>query len=66
LVTSPSHTRRAAATFRKAGLEVTPVASEVTRYDLLDPVSVGDRLAIFRDWIYETAAILTYRLRGRM
>ena len=66
LVTSASHTRRAAATFRAVGFEVTVVPAATTQYDLAEPASVGDRLTIFRDWVYETNATLYYRLRGRL
>ncbi len=66
LVTSPSHTRRAATVFRAAGLDVRTVASAVSRYDLASPRKVSDRLAIFRDWVYETTAWAFYRWKGRL
>lgn len=66
LVTSPSHTRRAGAVFEAAGLQVRVVPSQVTRYDLAKPTRVSDRLAIFRDWVYESSAWLYYRLTDKL
>jgi uncharacterized SAM-binding protein YcdF (DUF218 family) len=66
LVTSPTHTKRARATFLKAGLSVLVQPCEEHMFDLNDLHGPGDRLAAFREWLYETAGWQMYRLRGRL
>jgi len=64
LVTSPMHTRRACATFERAGFRVHCVASgeglAVTRH----PVTSLDRLAAFREYVYERLGMVEYRAKG--
>jgi uncharacterized SAM-binding protein YcdF (DUF218 family) len=64
VVTSPLHTRRACATFEEVGFAVTcvPAVSRVYSVDAADDGS--DRLALFREWLYERAAWAEYRARG--
>jgi len=64
LVTDPTHTRRAAATFEKVGLEVISVPSAWRRYDPRGPMSPGNRLEAFREWVYEITGVLVYRRNG--
>ncbi len=64
LVTSPTHSRRALATFQKAGLDAIPEPCRETRYDLEDPVLPQDRLNAFADAIHEIVGLRVYRLRG--
>jgi uncharacterized SAM-binding protein YcdF (DUF218 family) len=64
LVTSPTHTRRAAATFEKTGLRVRVLPSAETEYDLRRLDTPGDRIPAFHDWIKETVGWNVYRRRG--
>jgi uncharacterized SAM-binding protein YcdF (DUF218 family) len=64
VVTSPMHTRRACAVFEGVGFEVHCVAARemvaVTRH----PATPGDRLAAFRDYLYERLGMVKYRAKG--
>lgn len=63
LVTSPLHTRRASATFRRADVEVvSSPAGEVEFDDRL--VRPADRLGAFGKLAYESLASVYYLLRG--
>lgn len=64
VVTSPSHTRRACATFERAGLRVTcvPAATRNVSWGALE--SVSDRLRAAADVAYEAVATVVYRRRG--
>ena len=64
LVTSPLHTRRACATFERAGVAVqcTPSASSDIAVHALD--TPNDRLAAFAMWLHESVGLLVYGLRG--
>lgn len=64
LVTSPSHSRRAAAAFRRQGLEVVMVPSEPTDYDAADPRDSYSRRRMFAHWLYEVTALVIYQVRG--
>jgi uncharacterized SAM-binding protein YcdF (DUF218 family) len=66
LVTSPTHTKRARATFLKAGLAVLVQPCDEHQFDLNTLPRPGDRLAAFRDWLYETSGWHLYHLRGRL
>jgi uncharacterized SAM-binding protein YcdF (DUF218 family) len=66
LVTSPSHSRRAAATFEKAGLRVLSAPCEPLNYDLPTLSTPDDRMWAFRDWLYETVGWYWYRMQGRL
>lgn len=69
LVTSPIHSARAAATFRKAGIDVVSVPS-VERVMLLgdgydSAAATGqDRISACNQWLREILATVQYRLRG--
>ncbi len=64
LVTDPTHTRRAAATFERAGIRVLaqPSGGQVSVVGI--PRTPEARLDVFRDWLYETAGWELYRWRG--
>lgn len=64
VVTSPLHTRRACATFENVGFDVTCVSAVSRAYSVNAADTGPDRLALFREWIYERTAWLEYRLRG--
>ncbi|HET6385182.1 MAG TPA: YdcF family protein [Armatimonadota bacterium] len=63
LVTNPSHTRRATATFRRAGLNVVPCPSRESRYNL-DRGSCKDLKRAVLDLLHEEIGWWVYRLRG--
>lgn len=64
LVTSPLHTSRACATFEAVGFTVTCVPAIWREYGVTHPDGRRERLALFRDWLYERAAAVEYRMRG--
>jgi uncharacterized SAM-binding protein YcdF (DUF218 family) len=64
VVTSPMHTRRACATFEGVGLDVVCVAAAERRDVTWHPVSPMDRLASFRDYLYERLGMVKYRAKG--
>lgn len=67
LVTSPAHTRRACATFERAGLPVvcTPAPARDASWGGPRPLrSAGDRLRTAGQWLYETLGWIAYRARG--
>jgi uncharacterized SAM-binding protein YcdF (DUF218 family) len=64
LVTSPTHTLRAAATFEKQGLTVLCSPSVETRFDLETLATADDRLRGFSPVLHERLGLLLYRLRG--
>jgi uncharacterized SAM-binding protein YcdF (DUF218 family) len=64
LVTSPTHTRRAAATFETVGLDVIAVPSIETRYDLEALEFPGDRREAFSNLAHEWVGLFVYRQRG--
>jgi uncharacterized SAM-binding protein YcdF (DUF218 family) len=63
-VTSPTHTRRAAATLEKAGLVVVAVPSVETRFDLERLHWPGDRREAFAPIAHERIGLVVYRRRG--
>jgi uncharacterized SAM-binding protein YcdF (DUF218 family) len=63
-VTSPTHTRRAASTLEKAGLEVISVPSIETDFDLERLVWPKDRRRAFPKIAHERIGLLVYRHRG--
>jgi uncharacterized SAM-binding protein YcdF (DUF218 family) len=63
-VTSPTHTRRAAATLEKEGLVVFAVPSMETRFDLERLHWPGDRRVAFSAVAHERLGLLVYRRRG--
>jgi len=64
LVTSPMHTRRAAAVFEKTGLTVISAPAESREYSRTPPHRAWDRAYMLRRWLYEVAAWHYYRARG--
>ena len=64
LVTSPSHSRRAAASFEKEGLEVASLPAVETRFDLETLERPEERLSAFGSLVHERLGILVYRQRG--
>jgi len=65
VVTSPSHTYRAKLCYQAAGFDVAAVPSLSLEGDLDGWHTGRARLDMFADWVYETAALATYRARGR-
>jgi uncharacterized SAM-binding protein YcdF (DUF218 family) len=63
-VTSPVHTRRAAAALEREGLAVVSVPAIETRYDLETLDRPGERLRAFGPILHERAGLLAYRWRG--
>jgi uncharacterized SAM-binding protein YcdF (DUF218 family) len=64
LVTSPTHTRRAAAAFEREGLVVISSPGVETRYDLETLGSSDERLFGFGSLLHERVGLLVYRRRG--
>jgi uncharacterized SAM-binding protein YcdF (DUF218 family) len=65
LVTSPTHTRRAAATFERAGIpEVIAVPSVETVFDVEALRMSDDRLMAFGPILHEWVGLMIYRWRG--
>jgi uncharacterized SAM-binding protein YcdF (DUF218 family) len=63
-VTSPTHTRRAAAALEKEGLVVLAVPAVETRFDLERLHWPGDRREAFAAIAHERVGLLLYRRRG--
>lgn len=66
LVSDPTHLRRAAATFKKAGVAVLCSPCRNPDYDLARIEGFGERLNACRDLFHETIGYETYRLQGRL
>lgn len=64
LVTSPMHTRRACSTFERVGFVVTCRAAREHLRVTSRPQGPLDRLAAFRDYVYELLGMVKYRARG--
>ena len=64
VVTSPLHTRRACATFEAVGFTVICHPATERQYVTWHPLSPPDRLASFRDYLYERMGVLKYRSKG--
>lgn len=64
LVTSPFHSRRACATFEKAGLTVSCIPSDSRDVALGQMRSAHDRIVAFGLLLYEAAGTLRYRQAG--
>jgi uncharacterized SAM-binding protein YcdF (DUF218 family) len=63
-VTSPTHTRRAAAALEREGLVVFAVPAVETRFDLERLDWPGDRRAAFAAVAHERIGLIVYRRRG--
>lgn len=66
LVTSPVHTRRACATFEKAGVTVSCQPSSTRAIAIGKVFAPTDRIKAFQLWLYETAGTIRYRQLGWM
>lgn len=64
LVTSPYHSSRAAAVFRKLGLDVISYPSSERMFSITKPRSTRERVEVFRWWLYEHVRWTYYRARG--
>lgn len=64
LVSDPSHLRRAAAAFEKAGVQVLCAPGAVRNYNPHHIWGPQARVEAFRDWLYETVGFQVYRMRG--
>lgn len=64
LVTSPFHSRRACATFERAGLKVSCVPADSRDIAVRSLSEPDDRVAAFSMLIYELAGTIRYRQRG--
>jgi uncharacterized SAM-binding protein YcdF (DUF218 family) len=64
LVTSPTHTRRAALTFERQGLTVTASPAVETLFDLETLDTADDRLKAFGPLLHERLGLWLYALRG--
>ena len=64
LVTSPFHSRRACATFEKAGLTVSCIPSDSRDISIRTLGSPEDRVRAFGMWTYELAGTLRYWFSG--
>jgi hypothetical protein len=64
LVTSPTHSRRAAATFEAAGLAVVSRPCASRTYSLADYVRPRDSLYMLGAWAHEELGWMAYRMRG--
>jgi uncharacterized SAM-binding protein YcdF (DUF218 family) len=63
-VTSPVHSRRAAATLEREGLQVTSVPAVETRYDIESFDRPGEQRGAFASVAHERVGLLVYRRRG--
>lgn len=64
VVTSPMHTRRACAAFRRTGLTITCVAAPSRQVAVRSLANPGDRVAAFGPWLHETIGWWWYARRG--
>jgi uncharacterized SAM-binding protein YcdF (DUF218 family) len=64
LVTSPTHSLRAAASFEREGLAVVSSPSMETRFDLENLTRTDDRLFAFGALLHERVGLAVYRRRG--
>lgn len=64
VVTSPMHTRRACATFERVGFVVSCQPSREHENVTWHPESASDRLASFREYLYERLGMVKYRYTG--
>ena len=64
LVTDPAHTRRAAALFRKAGVDVLCSPCAVPLDEPVREDRPGTRIAAFQIWLYEKFYFQVHRVNG--
>jgi uncharacterized SAM-binding protein YcdF (DUF218 family) len=61
VVTSPLHTRRACATFETLGFKVACYPARARDHATWYPITSGDRIAAFGDYLYERLGMIKYR-----
>jgi len=66
LVTSPMHSARACATMERTGISVECRPADGRDYSVYRMGSAEDRRALFKDVVYEVAALTLYRAKGRL
>ncbi|HEY9225789.1 MAG TPA: YdcF family protein [Gemmatimonadaceae bacterium] len=64
VITTPMHTRRACRAFEAVGFDATCVATLEHENVTLRPRTPGDRIAAFRDYLYELLGMVKYRWNG--
>jgi hypothetical protein len=64
LVTDPTHSRRAAATFEKTGVPVLSSPGPDLDFSLTALERPGERIRAFSKWVYEVVGYQVYRRRG--
>lgn len=64
VVTSPLHTRRACATFERVGFSVSCQPAREHGHVSGNPETPSDRLASFREYVYERLGMVKYRHEG--
>lgn len=64
VVTSPMHTRRACAAFRRTELAITCIAAPSRQVAVHSLATASDRVAAFGPWLYETVGWWWYGARG--
>ncbi len=64
VVTAPTHSRRASASFEREGLDVVSSPSVETRFDLETLDRPGERLTAFGALTHERLGLLWYRFKG--
>jgi len=64
LVTNAWHMRRAAAVFKKAGVDVVRSPCSDSRADMNDPKGLADRCRALGCWLHETIGYRVYQMRG--
>jgi uncharacterized SAM-binding protein YcdF (DUF218 family) len=64
VVTSPLHTSRACATFEAVGFTVVCIPAASRTFSATRPGDWKERVELFREWLYERAATIEYRMRG--
>jgi len=63
-VTSPVHSRRAAAVFEAQGIQVISAPTREAKYDIDELEGFDDRLRAFTDILHERLGLWIYRRRG--
>ena len=64
LVTNAWHMRRAAAVFKKAGVDVVRSPCPDSRCDMINPRGLGDRCRALGCWLHEAIGYRVYQMRG--
>lgn len=66
LVSSPTHMRRVAAVFKKAGVPLLCSPCTEGGFDLNSSENPGGRFSAWRSWLHEVVGYEVYHLRGRI